>query len=103
MIGYQNKEVNKMEVLHYEHGIVKEFGDREVIVSTPGLDYHLDLSEEESEVIQMMLLEQETVYVLIDTKAKKLLFENVLESAEHENPELIGLESDAIDKNGFVK
>lgn len=103
MIGYQNKEVNKMEILHYETGIVKEFGDREVIVSTPVLDYHFNLSGEENEVIQMMLLEQETVYVIVDTKAKKLVFENVFNSTEHENPELLDLESDAVDKDGFVK
>lgn len=92
-----------MEVLQYEHGIVKEFGEGEVIVSTPALDYHLDLSEEESDVLQMLLMEQETVYVLVDTKAQKIIFENVLESTEHENPELLDLESDAVDQDGFVK
>ncbi|NJP38990.1 hypothetical protein [Alkalicoccus luteus] len=92
-----------MEMLRYEHGIVKEFGDQEAIVSTPELDYHLKLTEEENGVIQMLLLEKETVYVLVDTEEKRIVFENVLESSEHANPELIDLENDAVDENGFVK
>jgi hypothetical protein len=92
-----------MEMLRYEHGIVKEFGDQEAIVSTPGLDYHLKLTEGEEEVLQMLLLELETVYVLVDTKEKKIVFENVLASTEHENPELVDLENEAVDEDGFVR
>lgn len=91
-----------MSELQFEHGIVKEIGNKEVIVSAANKEYHITLSNEE-EVIQILLLEEDVPYVLIDTKNNRLVFEDELNMTEHHQPELADLESDAVDSDGYVK
>ncbi|WP_252314396.1 hypothetical protein [Sinobaca sp. H24] len=92
-----------MSELQFEHGIVKEIGNKEVIVSAANKEYHITLSNEEEEVIQILLLEEDVPYVLIDTKNNRLVFEDELNMTEHHQPELADLESDAVDSDGYVK
>lgn len=99
----QNKEVNRMEAARYEYGIIKEFGENEAIVTVAGKDYHILLTNEQTRTVQFLLLEEDVEYILFDTKEEVIVFDDVLNMTEKDNPALADLESDDIDDDGIVR
>ncbi|WP_054637626.1 hypothetical protein [Thalassobacillus sp. C254] len=91
-----------MEAVQYEHAFIKEFGENEAIVTAAGKDYHILLTDEQTETLQGLLLEEELEYVLFDTKEEVIVLDDVLQMTEKDNPALADLD-DGLDEDGIVK
>ncbi|MYL39835.1 hypothetical protein [Halobacillus litoralis] len=74
--------MKEKETARYEFGVIKEYGDQEVIVLVNGMEYHVLLSEEEAETVETLLLEENFEYVAFDTEAEKVVFEDVFNMTE---------------------
>ncbi|MYL43958.1 hypothetical protein [Virgibacillus salexigens] len=72
----------------YEVGLVKEYGDNEVVIVLNEKEYHILLNDDENEILQNMLLHEGIDYIAFDTEKEKIIFDNVLGMREINNEEL---------------
>ncbi|MEK4306878.1 hypothetical protein [Oceanobacillus sp. FSL K6-0251] len=72
-------------LLKYEFGVLKEYGENEAIVDVYGKEYHILLSDEEDKILQSMLLNENISYVGFDTENEKIVFDDVFNMKELDN------------------
>ncbi|WP_332698453.1 hypothetical protein [Halalkalibacter lacteus] len=77
-----------MKSIKYEVGIIKELGENEAIILAAGKEYHILLTDEQTQTIQTLLLEEDIEYFLFDTEEEILIFDDKLNMNELNNEEL---------------
>jgi hypothetical protein len=77
-----------MKSVKYEVGIIKEFGENEAIILAAGKEYHILLTDEQTDTIQTLLLEEDIEYVLFDTEKELIILNDQLNMSELNNVEL---------------
>jgi hypothetical protein len=77
-----------MKSVKYEVGIIKEFGEKEAIILAAGKEYHILLTDEQTDTIQTLLLEEDIEYVLFDTEKEMIILNDQLNMSELNNVEL---------------
>lgn len=87
---------------NYELGIIKEYGDNELIVNVNNKDYHVLLSDEQAQLIETLLLEEDIEFVAFDIENESISFENVFEMMEIDNESLADIE-EGVDDNGVAE
>lgn len=71
--------MNKNESAKYELGVVKEYGENEAIIVVNDQEYHVLLNDEDSFILEDLLLNEDIDYVAFDTEQEKIIFDDVLD------------------------
>jgi hypothetical protein len=91
-----------MKIAKYELGVMKEFGENEAMILAAGKEYHILLTDEQTQTIQTLLLEEDIEYFLFDTEEEILIFDDKLNMSELNNEELNNI-NDGVNDDGTAE
>lgn len=87
-------------LLEIELGVVKEYEDGLITIILGTSEIKIDLTSKESELVELLLMNEDIDYVAFNTKSKKIDFTSVIDMSEFNLEELQGDLNEGVDENG---
>ena len=83
----------------YELAYIKEIGENEAVLTTAAKDYYILLSDEDTSLLEDLLINETIEYVALDTEKEQIIFDNVFGMDNEQTEELADIDY-GVDEDG---